>query len=33
MKFTTDGKLAHSTKKEIETALGCSVEKAQQKSK
>ena len=33
MKFTTEGKLATTTKKEIENALGCSLEKAQQKSK
>jgi hypothetical protein len=33
MKFTSEGKVAHATKKEIETALGCSIEKAQEKSK
>ena len=33
MKFTTDGKVASTTKKEIESALGCSLEKAQMKSK
>jgi hypothetical protein len=26
MKFTTEGKIAKATNKEIETALGCSVE-------